>query len=220
VPALENLSKRMKAEDVLHVDRLLKTLSRMSQQDPPAALRENLKALAAERLSGTPNHGARDRVTERKGFVGFKPVFIAGGCAALGLAIVFAVHLQRQERPRKDKTVIASHPDAKPATEFPSESVPFTAPKPSHHTAHFVPGRSVGSQQMTIRLAYSNNLIQTGTATTLRVSMAQSELLALGFPMNTTVQDRPIMTEVTLGDDGLPRAISVRLPPEIVKEKK
>jgi hypothetical protein len=73
---------------------------------------------------------------------------------------------------------------------------------------------------MTMRLPYSNSAIETGTGTTIRVSMSQSELLSLGFPINETVQDRRIVAELTLGDDGLPRAISLPLPLEVMKEKK
>jgi hypothetical protein len=71
-----------------------------------------------------------------------------------------------------------------------------------------------------MRLPYSNSAIETGTNTTIQVSMSQSELLSLGFPINATVQDRRIVAELTLGDDGLPRAISVPLPLEVTKEKK
>ena len=54
----------------------------------------------------------------------------------------------------------------------------------------------------------------------IRVSMSQSELLSLGFPINATVQERRIAAELTLGDDGLPRAISLPLPLEVMKEKR
>jgi len=50
--------------------------------------------------------------------------------------------------------------------------------------------------------------------------MSQSELLSLGFPLNATPQDRRIVAELTLGDDGLPRAISLSLPLEVMKEMK
>jgi hypothetical protein len=50
--------------------------------------------------------------------------------------------------------------------------------------------------------------------------MSQSELLSLGFPINATVQDRRVVAELTLGGDGLPRAISLPLPLEVIKEKK
>jgi hypothetical protein len=73
---------------------------------------------------------------------------------------------------------------------------------------------------MTMRLPYSNSAIETGTDAIIRVSMSQSELLSLGFPINATVQDRRVVAELTLGDDGLPRAISLPLPLEVIKEKK
>jgi hypothetical protein len=73
---------------------------------------------------------------------------------------------------------------------------------------------------MTLRLPYSNSAIANGTQATIRVSMSQSDLLALGFPVNATLQDRRIVADLTLGDDGLPRAISLPLPLEVIKEKK
>lgn len=73
---------------------------------------------------------------------------------------------------------------------------------------------------MVLPLPYSNRAIDTGTDTTIQVSMSQAELLALGFPVNTTVHDRRVLADLTLGDDGLPRALSVPLPLEIVREKK
>jgi hypothetical protein len=73
---------------------------------------------------------------------------------------------------------------------------------------------------MTMQLPYSNSAIETGTDTTIRVSMSQSDLVSLGFPINATIHDRRIAAELTLGDDGLPRAISLPLPLEVMKEKK
>jgi hypothetical protein len=80
--------------------------------------------------------------------------------------------------------------------------------------------RQPGPQRMTLRLPYSNSAIENGTQATIRVSMSQSDLLSLGFPVNATLQDRRILADVTLGDDGLPRAISLPLPLEMIKEKK
>jgi hypothetical protein len=50
--------------------------------------------------------------------------------------------------------------------------------------------------------------------------MSQSELLSLGFPLSATLHDQRIAADVTLGDDGLPRAISLPLPLELIKEEK
>jgi hypothetical protein len=73
---------------------------------------------------------------------------------------------------------------------------------------------------MVLQLPYSNREVANGTSSTIRVSMSQSELLSLGFPLNETPNDRRVVAELTLGDDGLPRAISVPLPLEVIKEKK
>jgi hypothetical protein len=80
--------------------------------------------------------------------------------------------------------------------------------------------QNVTARHMVVRLPYSNNAINTGTDATIRVSMSQAELVSLGFPMNETLHDRRVVAELTLGDDGLPRAISVPLPLEVVREKK
>jgi hypothetical protein len=75
-------------------------------------------------------------------------------------------------------------------------------------------------ERMTLQLPYSNSAIENGTQATIRVAMSQSDLLSLGFPVNATLQDRRIAADVTLGDDGLPRAISLPLPLETIQEKK
>jgi hypothetical protein len=89
----------------------------------------------------------------------------------------------------------------------------------AYHPPRRLTGQSV-PQRMTLRLPYSNSAIENGTQATIRVSMSQSDLLSLGFPVNATLQDRRILADVTLGDDGLPRAISLPLPLEVIKEKK
>jgi hypothetical protein len=50
--------------------------------------------------------------------------------------------------------------------------------------------------------------------------MSQSELLSLGFPLSATLHDRRVVAELTLGDDGLPRAISLPLSLQLIKEEK
>jgi hypothetical protein len=50
--------------------------------------------------------------------------------------------------------------------------------------------------------------------------MSQFELASLGFPVGETLRDRRVVAELTLGDDGLPRAISLPLPLEVIKEKR
>jgi hypothetical protein len=87
------------------------------------------------------------------------------------------------------------------------------------HSLHSLPQNPI-AQRMVVRLPYSNSAIDTGTDATIRVSMSQTDLVSLGFPMNATLHDRRVLAELTLGDDGLPRSISVPLPLQLVKEKK
>jgi hypothetical protein len=82
------------------------------------------------------------------------------------------------------------------------------------------PAQAPSAREMVIRLPYSNRSVDTGTGATIQVSMSQSELLSLGFPLNATLHDRRVVAELTLGDDGLPRAISLPLPLELIKEEK
>jgi hypothetical protein len=50
--------------------------------------------------------------------------------------------------------------------------------------------------------------------------MSQAELVSLGFPLSAALHDRRVVAELTLGDDGLPRAVSVLLPLEVIRETK
>jgi hypothetical protein len=101
----------------------------------------------------------------------------------------------------------------------PATPAPVTR-RPAIHRPHSGLAQAQGARRMTMQLPYSNSAIETGTYSMIRVSMSQSELLSLGFPINATVQDMRIAAELTLGDDGLPRAISLPLPLEVMKEKR
>jgi hypothetical protein len=50
--------------------------------------------------------------------------------------------------------------------------------------------------------------------------MSQYELASVGFPVSGAKGDSHIVAELTLGDDGLPRSISLPLPLEGIKEKR
>jgi hypothetical protein len=151
----------------------------------------------------------------------FKPVFALALLAAIALVMVLVLHFRRQEPTQAGRTAQENRPAV--SHEYKAHITPATRPAASRrkkiHRSESAVIPFIGPQQMTMRLPYSNGAIQTGTDTTIRVSMSQSELLSLGFPINATVQDRRIVAELVLGDDGLPRAISVPLPLEVMKEK-
>jgi hypothetical protein len=222
----EEQSRRTQTEEFAHVDHLLGLIGELSRSDPSPALRQRLSAIADERLSGTASP-AIHRVTRARSFR-LRAAFAAVPLAVIGLTIAFAVHFPKLERTQTTRTTTGT--DSGSSLHHKAQVTPAATPSVARQRKVYrsgpavqpSPGKteSIGAQQMTIRLPYSNSAIATGTGATIAVSMSQSELLSLGFPINTTVRDRRVVAELTLGDDGLPRAISVPLPLEVVKEKK
>ena len=212
----EQRSKRTETEEVSRVDSLLSLLGNLSKQDPGPAVRERLSVLASERLNHNP------RQVDRSPRMWWKPAFGAACLVAAGLATGLAVNFFEHTPAKNSGTSKVSSPAV--STEIRVRSAPAArlsvgkVRKVRHSRLAVV--EPTGPQQMTMRLPYSDSAIETGTRTTIRVSMSQSELLSLGFPINTTVEDRRIVAELTIGDDGLPRAISLPLPLEVMKEKK
>jgi hypothetical protein len=219
---LHQRSKRTEAEDTSRVDRLLRLLRDLSQRDPSPALRERLSDLASRRLSEKPVHSDRFRGARPKSLAWLRPVFVAILLIAIGFTAAVVVHLRQRESLRADNSV-KIYPPARPSDTGihhapPSQPSEGGLPQ-THHSRRDLAPRS-GSRRMTMRLPYSNGVINTGTDATIRISMSQSELLSLGFPISSTLQDRRVVAELTLGDDGLPRAISLPLSLEYIKEKK
>jgi hypothetical protein len=218
----EQRSKQTEIENVSRVDYLLGLLGNLSQRDPSPILRQRLEVLASRRLKEKPDDSARLTGRGRRTPVWLKPVFVAA-LLAIGLVTVLVVYLQQHKPAPADRTAKVSHPAVSPKNEVPvalapMASIPRRQPMIQHPQPIF--GEPANARRMTLQLPYSNSAIETGTAATIWISMSQSELLSLGFPVNATVQDRRIVAELTLGDDGLPRAISLPLPLEVIKEKK
>lgn len=219
---MDKPSKRTEIEDAPHVDRLLGLLGDLSKRDPSPALRDQLSVLAARRLRENPANASRLRVAGRTNFVWLRPALAAALFVAVGLIVALVVHFRERMTAPADRTARVSHPvvsreDKARAAETAAQAV---SRHPKFHHARPAAVPPIGARQMTMRLPYSNSAIENGTDTTIRVSISQSELLSLGFPINATVQDRCIVAQLTLGDDGLPRAISLPLPLEVMKEKK
>ena len=214
-------SKRTETEDISHVDHLLSLLGELSQRDPSPALRDRVALLASQRLQESPVYASRLRATRERKQAWFKPALATAILLAAGVAMAFVVHLLQQAPAHTESAVRVNHP----AIPLDRRSVTTSVmPPPVSRRARVRPQQSslaqiANAQQMIIRLSYSNSAIETGTDTTVRVSMSQSELVSLGFPIDTTAQDKRVVAELTLGDDGLPRAISVPLPLEVIKEK-
>jgi hypothetical protein len=140
----------------------------------------------------------------------------------IGIAALFVVHVSRlpPSQSRIQSPVIPSSAAFNPSPGSPPATLPSGSALPATHHSLRKLTRYNTSRQMTLRLPYSDGAIDTGTDTTIRVAMSRAELAALGFPLNATLHDQRVVAELTLGDDGLPRAISVSLPLEVIKEKK
>jgi hypothetical protein len=218
----ERRSVRTETEDESRVDHLLNLLSDLSQRDPCPDVRERLEALVAERL----RDGARVRGAGRTQLAWLKPTFAAVLLAAMGLAAALVFHFRQHEPAQTDRTAKVSEPGISPAIsqEEAAHIAPAAAASVTRQARiqrpHSPLVQTASTRRMIMQLPYSNSAIETGTYSTIRVSMSQSELLSLGFPINATLQDRRVAAELTLGDDGLPRAISLPLPLEVMKEKR
>ena len=212
----ERRSGQRESLDISRVEHLLGLLRDLSPRDPSPILRERLSNLASRRLRTS------DEADQKLSFR-LKPVWAAVLLLAVGLAVAWTMHLQLQEsmRARKEsQTNRTQKSSARNSYDVPAIAEATTPGQPKNHCLHFKHASNVGSRRMVLQLPYSNNDVSTGTDATIRVLISQSELLSLGFPLNATPQDRRIVAELTLGDDGLPRTISVPLPLEVMKEKK
>lgn len=217
----EQQSKRTETDDASRVDHLLSLLGDLSPKDPSSALRVRLAELAQQRLREEPVSVLDSGGRNRRSLTWLKPVIAAGFAMAIGLSILLVIHFERQEPASAERAAKIVPPSLSARGEPAVPSVqPSKARLPRTHHPRLRLIKPRGAPQMILRLPYSNSAIQTGTDTTIRVSMSQSELQSLGFPINTTFPDTRIVAELTLGDDGLPRAISLPLPLEVVKEKK
>jgi hypothetical protein len=203
------------AEDTARIDGLLQRLAGITQHDPPPVLRERLKGLASQQLAA-----AR---ADRKRLGWLRPAFAAMLLIVAGFTGVLMVYHRQHGAigPRnEDKPAESSQMKETHATQMVSSpEVKAALPREVAHQ-HIKRAQGSQSRRMVVRLPYSNSAVTTGTDATIRVAMSQSELLSLGFPVNATMRDHRVLAELTLGDDGLPRAVSLPLPLEFVKEKK
>jgi hypothetical protein len=197
------------------VELLLELVRDLSKRDPSPALRERLSGLAFQRLRKKMEPSSRPLrwVT---------PILSGALLIFLGISGLYVAYRRPGESPPAEESAKAHSFAAAPGRGVSAATItrPSKASSPAAYHAPTGLTKQSGPERMTLRLPYSNGAIENGTQATIRVSMSQSDLLSLGFPVNATLQDGRIVAELTLGDDGLPRAISLRLPLEVMKEKK
>jgi hypothetical protein len=219
---LEQRSQRTETVGASRVEQLLGLIRALSRRDSSPALRRRLEMLCSERLRAGADSGVSFDRTRSRPLPWLRAAFAALLLIAAGLPVAFVAHL-RQHEPLRAEMKTSVNPAAAPFSGgigVPA-ATPRLEPKPAKaRRASRQPAHIVSSRQMVVRLPYSNSAVATGTDATIRISMSQSELLSLGFPMNAPLHDRQVVAELTLGADGLPRAISVPLPLEVLKDKK
>jgi hypothetical protein len=198
----------------------LQLLRDLSKPGPSPALRERLRDLAFQRLSGELEPSPQLLAPNENPLRWLSPILLAASLIFIGIAALVVAHSRPGGTLRTGSKTNSSVPSPAGGVSTATKARPYGArPLAAYHPPRRLT-RPSGPQRMTLRLPYSNSAIENGTQATIHVSMSQSDLLSLGFPVNATLQDRRILADLTLGDDGLPRAISLPLPLEVIKEEK
>jgi hypothetical protein len=219
---VEQRSTSTETAEAPRMEYLLGVLSSLSQQDPPPGLRERLRLLSYQQLGGEVGPGRR-LGRPRAGLRSWlRPAFAAALLIVIGSLAVVVVNIHRSERPRAGIDLRVAPPKQSSSIGTVAQSAVRPEEFKPLRTTHSLPrlAPNTTARRMVVRLPYSNSAIDTGTDATIRVWMSQTELASLGFPINATLHDRRVVVELTLGDDGLPRSISVPIPLEVAKEKK
>ena len=200
-----------------HTNELLRLLREVSPQEPSPYIREQLEAMGSLQFSNTPF--LRWRQTLQHYWLWALPV------AALAGVVVAVMFLPL--RPQVAALDLQVTPPGVPAALAPSSdfsnlqmpeiSVPALGTKKSTRVPGAAP-KTKPIDRLTVPLPYSNPDISTGTSTVVRVAMPQMQLAALGLPLSAVAADSRVVADVTLGDDGLPKSISLPLPLQVVKE--
>jgi len=216
-------SSQSKAAERARLEQLLHRLRDLSQSDPPPALRERLEDLCSRRMTGQSSGPRATRL------FWLRPA-LAALLMAIAVALTAGLLTHRWTVPRlrsRDQRLQAGRdlPPILPSADSPPRSVPGritinVGPAGRLKSRRSPPVPKSDPARMVLSLPYSNSEIAAGTGVTIRVSMSQSELISLGLPVSAMVADRHVVADLTLGDDGLPRAISLPLPLEYLMEKK
>jgi hypothetical protein len=216
---LKQRSPETQTKALSRVDQLL-ALLRAVTHDPPPALRTRLVRMSSERLGEIRSEG-KPRISPRRRAIFTAPAVGITAAALIACAAFLGFLVHDEGRHGEANHVAFQEPTAPAAPAGRNAEGPPSIARPQHRT------RSARSEiylgrlgNLMIPLPYSDAAVRTGTGTMIGVSLSQDELLSLGVPVNPTVYDRRFIAQMILGDDGLPRAISVPLPLTVVEERK
>jgi hypothetical protein len=143
-------------------------------------------------------------------------LIISTASAALAIGAILTVIYR--PAPPDSLTARMMTPSAPHVMSVPSEALSVPPVRRSRPRRSNVKPAPVLNDRLTLLLPYSNADVSTGTTTTVRISMSQSQLVALGLPLPAGTANSRIVADVALGDDGMPKAISLPLPIQVVKE--
>jgi hypothetical protein len=206
-------------KDLVRLDQLLELLKKVPMEGPSSAVKDKLNALYVQRLRENPSSRVQLGSLRWRLSSWLKPVaaFALLTMVAIGAMLLIHLHqgrrLQAGNNPGVNIQKESPNNGARAASEV---AVPRSSLRPNRHA--YLTRVNYGSPtEMIVRLPYSDSDIATGTSATIQVSMSQSELVSLGFPLPESLQNRRFIADLTLGDDGLPRAISLPLPIKVVE---
>jgi hypothetical protein len=216
----QQLSPQKQTGAITRVDQLLTRLRAVTQLDPPPALRARLARMSSERLGPDRPHGMPRRSLPRRPAFTVPAIGLIAGlflaCAAfIGFWVQKASHHGRVNRIALESPAVPAAPvrrntEARPAVSVRQRRI--RVGRAGDYAGH--------AGDLVISLPYSDSAVHTGTGTTIQVSLSQEELLTLGVPVNPTMDDRRFIAEMVLGDDGLPRAITVPFPLTVIEGKR
>jgi hypothetical protein len=198
---------------VAHTEHLLRLLKEVSAQDPPARLRERIVEMSSAQIKPKrlfPVFGWELAKANRWLLI------VSTAVAALVIAAILNVIYR--PAPPDSLTVRTMTPSAPQVASVSSEALSVPGIRKNLPRRPDVKPASVPHDRLTLLLPYSNADVSTGTTTTVRISIPQTQLIALGLPLPAGTANSRIVADVALGDDGMPRAISLPLPLQVVKE--
>jgi hypothetical protein len=198
---------------VAHTEQLLRLLKEASEQDPPSRLRERIVTMSS--IEAELDHPVFS-------IFGWKLakaspwLLIASAISVLVIAAILNVIYR--PAPPESLTARMMTPSAPPVISVPAQSQSVPRVRRNGPRRSDVKPVPVPYDRLTLLLPYSNADVSTGTTTTVRIAISQSQLVALGLPLPAGPVNSRIVAFVALGDDGMPKAISLPLPLQVVKE--
>lgn len=198
---------------VAHAEHLLHLLKQVSAQDPPADLRERIVEMSSVQMR--PQH-----LFPIVDWVHAKAIrwLLPASTAVAMLVIAAILYMLYRPAPPDSLTLRTMTPVSPQVMSAPSQPLSVPRIRRKHSRRSDIKPEPIPNERLTLLLPYSNADVSTGTTTTVRISMSQSQLIALGLPLPSGSPNVRFVADVSLGDDGMPKAISLPLPLQVLKE--